>query len=75
MSDPIFFLQIVDKNGRVAHLPGGGPLEVNLHEVITKAIMSKGVGFFKTEKSVERSIREGIREAILNLKMETIKLI
>lgn len=41
MSEPLFYLQIVDGSGRVAHLPGGGALEVELISALTDAILAR----------------------------------
>lgn len=74
-SQPIYFLQIVDKDGKVAHLPGGGDLEVNLIDLCTQVIMSKGVGFFRNEAHVEADIRAGLAEALMGLKQQTLHLV
>lgn len=70
---PIFYLQIAYPDGRVAQLPAGGALERDLIEDCTKAIVKRGVGVFKTEAQVTQAIREGITEAILNLKRESVQ--
>lgn len=72
---PVFFLQIVDKDGQVAHLPGGGPLEVNLIDLVTKMILTKGVGLLKTQSQVESAIRAGFNEVLTGLKNQTISLV
>lgn len=71
---PSFFLQIVDKDGHIVTMPGGGRLEANLIEACTAAIVSKGVGFFKTEAQVKLAISKGLQEAISNLKRQTIQV-
>lgn len=72
---PEFYLQIVDKDGVVATFPGGGPLEAQLIDDIAHAAVSKGVGFFKTEATVEKAIRDAAREVIRALKRKTIQLV
>ena len=69
---PIFWLQIVDTDGRVATLPGGGKLEQDLIASMTNAIVAKGVGFFKTEASVRVAIAAGITDTINEIKQKTI---
>ena len=75
MSAPLFYLQIVDRRGVVAHLPGGGPLEADLIDLCVKQILTHPVGVFRTQAAVERAIREGIHEAILSLKQQTAHLV
>lgn len=71
----IFLLQIVDGHGVVVRLPGGTKLEQDLVGAFTEAIASRGVGYFKSEATVKRAIREGITETIRLLKAETRKAI
>jgi hypothetical protein len=75
MSEPEFYLQIVDRDGVIAKFPGGGHLETQLIDDITHAVMSKGVGFFKTEAAVESALRDGMREVLRALKRKTIQLV
>jgi hypothetical protein len=74
MAQPTFFLQIVDRSGKVAHLPGGGQLEADLIDLVTTVVMAKGVGLFKTSKHVEQDIRDGMKEALMGLKAQTVTL-
>lgn len=74
-NEPMFWLQIVDKNGVVAKLPGGGALEAEIIDLIANTVIAKGVGFMKTQTEVERKIREGTQEAIMSLKRKTIQLV
>ena len=69
----LYLLQIVDAREphAVVRIPAGGPLERDLVQVCTDAIVSKGVGFFKTEGQVRRAIEAGMTEAILALKRES----
>lgn len=73
--DPLFWLQIVDGDGVVARLPGGGHLEAQLIDLIANTIVAKGVGLMRTEANVEQKIREGTQEAIMSLKRKTIQLV
>lgn len=72
---PLFYLQIVDEGGVVANLPGGGPLEASLIDLIANTIMAKGVGFFRTSTHVEKDVRDGVKEAIMSLKHKTVQLV
>ena len=74
MSEPCFYLQIVDKEGRIAHFPGGGAMEIDLIEKVTTAILVKGVGFGRTSAHVEQDIRDGFQEVMLELKKQTIQI-
>lgn len=71
MSNPVFYLQIVNRNGIVVNLPGGGPLEADLIELIIMHVVAKGVGFWKTEKQVTQALKDGIKDAIFSLKDQT----
>lgn len=72
MGAELFHIAIVSaRDGVVARIPGGGSLEAGLIKLLTDHIMAKGVGFLRTEKHVERDIRDGIAEAILELKTQT----
>lgn len=71
----VFLLQIVKPDGSVVQLPGGGKLERDLVAACTDAIVSKGVGVFKTEAHVKAAIAAGMAEAIRDLKWETISVV
>lgn len=77
MSNPLFLLQIVEASAPhvVVRLPAGGRLERDLVEACTRAIVSKGVGFFRTEAHVRQAIAEGITEAIRALKQDTTQVV
>ena len=74
------FLQIVYPNGDVVRFPGGGnpprvhTLEADLIEMVTKEIVSRGVGVFRTTANVETKVREGTRKAIQDFKDLTLKV-
>lgn len=74
-NDPVFWLQIVDKDGVVATLPGGGRLEADLVEDCVKEVVALGVGIGRTEAHVAEDIRKGVAQAIFNLKRQTIQLV
>ena len=69
----LYLLQIVDAAAphAVVRIPAGGLLERDLVHVCTEAIVSKGVGFFRTEAQVRRAIEQGITDAIRDLKRES----
>lgn len=73
MSAPLFLLQIVKATPphEVVRLPGGGPLERDLIQACTEAIVQRGVGLLKTERQVKAAIAAGITEAIRDLKWDT----
>lgn len=71
----LFWLQIVDAQGKVVTLPGGGKLERDLIEACTERIVTKGVGLFRTEAQVRQAIREGIADAMRDLKLETKQVV
>lgn len=73
MSAPLFKLQIVYPDGTPLTFEAGSRFERDLVESIIKTIMPKGVGFFKTEAKVRMAIEEGIKEAIWDLKAETVR--
>ncbi len=71
-TQPIFFLQIVDRQGQVARLTAGGKLEADLIQLLSDRILSSGYGLFKTEAHAKQALRRGITEAILSLKKQTV---
>lgn len=75
MGDPLFLLQIVDQQGRVVRLPGGGALERDLIAACTESIVARGVGFGRSEAHVRQAIRDGMTEAIRALKRETVAVV
>ena len=68
-----FKLQIVYPDGSPLTFEAGGRFERDLVDSCVNVIMKKGVGFFKTEKKVRAAIEEGIKEAIFDLKAETVR--
>lgn len=71
MGEPVFLLQIVDRQGSVVRLPGGGVLERDLIDACTRAIVARGVGVLRTEAHVRQAITDGITDTIRALKRET----
>ncbi len=71
---PLFYLQIIDADGVVAQMPGGGPLELALIESCVSAIVARGVGVGRTSAHVAADIRAGIAEALMSLKRQTTAL-
>ena len=67
-----FLLRIVDQDEAVVTLRAGGALEANLTELFVRHILALGVGFGRTEAHVEADIRQGIKDAIMSLKAQTI---
>lgn len=68
-------LQIVydGEDGGVVKFPAGGPVEMDLIDMITRKVISKGVAF-KTSSHVEADIRDGVREALYDFKALTLKV-
>lgn len=77
MPDALFLLQIVQAAAphQVVRLPAGGPLELELIERCTDAIMAKGVGFGRTEAQVRQAIIGGMTEVVRGLKWQTRKVV
>ena len=72
----LFLLQIVRaETGEVVRFPGGGPLERDLIDACTEAIVSRGVGMWRTEAHVREAIAAGMTEAIMSLKRDTRQVI
>lgn len=72
----MFYLQIVDRDGQVATLPGGGRLEADLVELCVRSIAAtQSLGYFVSQAAVEQAIRTGLVEAIRSLKRQTRELV
>ena len=69
-SEAPFYLQIVDTAGVVIRTRAGGKHEADLIETFVKHIVPHGIGFLKTEAAVTQAIRNGIAEAIWDLKIQ-----
>ena len=70
-------VQIVHEDGTLVTRfpPGGYPpgkdtLEADFIEACVAQIVAKGVGFFRTAPTVEQRIREGLGEALYQLKAQ-----
>jgi hypothetical protein len=82
-------LQMIFDDGQVVQFAAGGPVEVELQNLVTQkqtdaivaAIMSQPVGFFRTKAQVQRAVQEGVAsglkdgvaEAILEFKRLSLK--
>lgn len=75
MMQPMFLLQIVDRDGVVLTFPGGERVEADLKAALTSAILRKGVGFWRTERHVEADIRAAIDEVVFALKSQTLPFV
>jgi len=74
---PMYLLQIVhadEPHHVVVRGPAGShlPLEIDMRARIVAAVVKRGVGFFKTEGQVRTAIEEGITEALMELKAQTV---
>lgn len=70
MPSPPFYLQLADADGVIIRTRCGGKQEADLIESIVRKVLEKGVGFFKTSNHVENDLREGIKDAILAIKVK-----
>lgn len=81
MTDPLYYLQLVTKDGTPITSPvrplkrRHGTLELPLIEACEEAIVKRGVGLFRTEAQVRLAIREGMADAIHALKEEFTPLV
>jgi hypothetical protein len=71
VGEPVFLLQIVRPDGDPVRFPGGGLLERDLIAAIVTET-TKRLGPFATRAGVEKAVREGAAQAILELKRETV---
>lgn len=71
---PIFLLQIVTPEGDAVRFPGGGRAERDLIAAITAGV-SQRIGPWTTRARVEAAVREAAREAIYDLKLDTVKIV
>jgi hypothetical protein len=69
-----FWLQVADRDGVVWKTPFGAPMERDLIQAMTAAIVAKGVGVFRTEAQVRRAIEQGMTETVQALKRETVSV-
>jgi len=65
-----FLVKIVRADGYDVILRPGGSGERDLIDDIVDRIMSKGVGFFRTEAHVKNDITEAVTEVLHELKSE-----
>lgn len=71
-SEPVFYLQLADSEGRIAQYRAGGKAEIDFIEACVAATIKRGVGVGRTEAHVAQDMRDGIAEAILSLKLTAI---
>jgi len=64
MADPVFFLQIVDRDGHVVRLPAGGQLEVDLVEELVSGAVEHSVADFLGGSAVRRQFFEAASKRI-----------
>lgn len=67
-------LQMVYESGEVCRFPAGGPIEMDLVESITKEVLANGVRF-RTQKHIEKDVRNGIKKAMWDFKLKSLELI
>ena len=67
-----FRVCIAREDGDPVYLVPGGLGERDLEEAIVNKILSKGVGFWRTESHVRKSIEAGLDEVLHELKAEVI---
>jgi hypothetical protein len=66
-----FRISIIDtETGQQALLVPGGSGERDLIQAATDDIVSRGVGYFKSEAAVRTAVEQGLRAAILAVKKE-----
>lgn len=76
----LYRFQIVDAKGNVITPPfrpikqRHGTVDIDLIETCVTHIVKRGVGIFRTQKRVEHAIREGIHDAIQELKDDLVPL-
>ncbi len=75
MPEPVFRLQIVYPDGSNLMFDGGSAFERDLIRSCRESIMKRGVGVLRTEKQVAKAITEGMTEAIMGLKRETLRVV
>lgn len=69
-AQPPFYLQIADENGAVVKTRYGGAHERLLIDSIVEKVISKGVGFFRSQADVEMKLRDAITEVISEIKIK-----
>ena len=60
MGEPVFFLQIADRDGRVIHIPAGGALELDL----VKTLVSHAVEDFLGRPALRHQFLKAIKTRI-----------
>lgn len=75
MPEPVFRLKLVYADGSELLFDGGGVFERDLISACQEAVIRRGVGFGRTEAHVAQDIKDGITEAIMSLKRESLRVI
>lgn len=73
-SEPVFRLKLVYADGSELVFDGGGAFERDLIVACRDEIVKRGVGVGRTEAHVAQDIEDGIREAIMSLKRESVRV-
>jgi hypothetical protein len=74
----LYRFQVIDAAGNVVLPPfrpvkqRHGTVDIDLIETCVRTITARGVGIFRTQAHVEAAIREGIHEAIQELKADLV---
>lgn len=75
LPEPVFRLKLVYPDGSELVFDGGGAFEREIITVCREAVMKRGVGMWRTEAHVSRAITEGIAEALMSLKRESLRVL
>ena len=75
LPEPVFRLKLVYPDGEELLFDGGSAFERELVRVCREAIVKRGVGMLRSEAHVATAIQEGMVEALLSLKRESLKVI
>lgn len=75
LPEPVFRLKLVYPDGSELVFDGGGVFERELIVACREAIVKRGVGVMRTEAQVKRAIDEGMAEALLSLKRESLRVV
>lgn len=69
----VFKLAILNMQNDFVEIPAGGKLEIDFIESLVTRCAAKGVGFFKTQKQVEETIRQEATALLSELKFQSRK--
>lgn len=71
----MFRLKLVYADGSELMFDGGGIFERDMIQACKAAIVKRGVGVACTEAHVAKDIEDGITEAIMSLKRESLRVV